>query len=63
MGLFPDDIREGDRICILRGVEAPLVLRKQEETYCLAGTCSVHGLMDGEALELDYFKEEWLTLI
>ncbi|KAF7505956.1 hypothetical protein GJ744_012398 [Endocarpon pusillum] len=63
MGLFPQDIREGDWICIVRGAETPLVLREQEETYCLIDYCYVYGLMDGEALELDYFKDEWLTLI
>ena len=60
-GLCPMDTQMSDTVCILYGCSVPVVLRKKyspvhggfEEFFELVGECYVHGMMDGEALELD----------
>jgi hypothetical protein len=56
-GLCPRDTQVSDLVCILYGCSVPVVLRKAysgiEGAFELVGECYVHGMMDGEALELD----------
>ena len=55
IGLVPDRARVGDLICVLYNVSVPLVLRPRaydEKIFELVGESYVHGLMQGEALEL-----------
>jgi hypothetical protein len=57
IGLAPTAAEEGDELVILYGCSVPVVLRpvKQEErivAWQLVGECYVHGMMDGEAMEL-----------
>jgi hypothetical protein len=70
LGLAPQNVREGDLICIVYGCSVPVVLRKfsvdQENGKCyyvLIGECYIHGMMDGEAFrilqELKIEKEEF----
>ena len=53
LGLAAATARPGDKICILLGCNFPLVLRPFEGTehWELIGSCYVHGIMDGEAME------------
>jgi Heterokaryon incompatibility protein (HET) len=54
MGLAPDEVREGDLICVLFGGQLAYCLRRtddKEETYHLIGESYLHGIMDGEAME------------
>jgi hypothetical protein len=55
-GLAPKRTREGDMICILYGCSVPVILREhstdRDVFYELIGEAYVHGLMDGEAMEL-----------
>ena len=50
--------KKRDLICILFGCSVPIVLRQQkdagtgEEYFQLIGECYIHGIMEGEALEL-----------
>ncbi|KAF2759866.1 hypothetical protein EJ05DRAFT_499059 [Pseudovirgaria hyperparasitica] len=57
LGLAPEDCEEGDLICILRGCSVPIILRKkdlpdQSDCYEVIGPCYVHGIMQGEAVEM-----------
>ncbi|KAH6674786.1 heterokaryon incompatibility protein-domain-containing protein [Halenospora varia] len=60
MGLVPPGSRVGDVVCVLFGMQTPVVLRKIEDveggfgeeiTYELVGECYMHGMMDGEMLK------------
>jgi hypothetical protein len=67
LGLGPDSLLEGDRLCILAGGDLPLLLRPVGESrgnpevdhsrkendvrFSLVGECYVEGLMKGEAVE------------
>ncbi|KAI7265960.1 hypothetical protein KC345_g8326 [Hortaea werneckii] len=55
LGLAPHDAREGDVVFVVRGIDVPLVLRTNgddDASYELIGECYVHGVMEGEALEM-----------
>lgn len=60
LGLVPEETQRGDLICILFGCSVPVVLHKMEDPpskcegtqYQLVGEAYVHGMMDGEALEV-----------
>lgn len=58
-GICPRDTQVSDTVCILYGCSVPVVLRNStpvvgfKESFELIGECYVHGMMDGEALELD----------
>ncbi len=59
MGLAPETTRVGDVVAILAGAQTPFVLRsltgdgEGRERFALAGEAYVHGIMGGEAVELD----------
>ncbi|KAF7919348.1 uncharacterized protein EAE97_011680 [Botrytis byssoidea] len=51
IGFVPNETKRGDKICILYGMDVPVVLRKnQDGTYELIGPCYVHGVMEGELM-------------
>jgi len=63
MAIVPLLARSGDSICLVLGTDVPFVLRKipihqskekygQKQCYNLVGECYVHGIMDGEGLEV-----------
>jgi hypothetical protein len=50
-GLGPQGIEPGDKVCLLLGSEAPIVLRPTaDRKYVVAGDCFMHGIMSGEPL-------------
>lgn len=51
-GVGPFTVREGDIVVVLFGSRVPFVLRQQGDTYRLIGDCYMHGLMDGEAIQM-----------
>jgi Heterokaryon incompatibility protein (HET) len=51
LGLGPEAITEGDRVCILFGGSVPFVLRSEDNRDKLVGECYVEKLMRGEAVE------------
>ncbi|KAI0469144.1 HET-domain-containing protein [Xylaria cf. heliscus] len=54
VGLVPDMTRDGDKVCVLKGVNVPFVLREVgEQQYILVGDAYVHGIMQGEAFVRD----------
>ncbi len=59
LGLAPEETQKGDLICILFGCSVPVVLRKEiadkrtgDYHYKIVGECYIHGMMDGEALDI-----------
>ena len=63
LGLVPESAEPEDIICILFGCSVPVVLHEIEgqggapgSAYKLVGESYLHGMMDGEAFELQ--KEE-----
>ena len=51
IGLVPAATRLGDKICIMDGLDVPLVLRPLDtavRSYVLIGEAYIHGAMDGE---------------
>ncbi|KAF2439782.1 HET-domain-containing protein [Karstenula rhodostoma CBS 690.94] len=54
IGMVPNEARKGDVIGILVGTDVPILLRKGENTdgsFSLVGTCYIHGVMAGEAMQ------------
>lgn len=50
-GLAPKSARVGDKLCVLLGCEAPVVLRPVEDYYIFLGECYVFGWMYGRAID------------
>ncbi|OCL14656.1 hypothetical protein AOQ84DRAFT_272128, partial [Glonium stellatum] len=49
-GIGPIGAKDKDLVCVLFGLNCPIVLRRVKEHYVLVGPCYVLGLMDGEAI-------------
>ncbi|KAI4640795.1 hypothetical protein J4E93_008387 [Alternaria ventricosa] len=52
VGIGPRCMQPGDVIVVLRGGRKPFILRKKSDGYWLLGEAYVHGIMDGEAVQL-----------
>ena len=51
IGLAPSSTLPGDKICVLYGFYAPMILRpRADKAYTLIGDAYIHALMDGEAV-------------
>jgi hypothetical protein len=50
--LGPKVMKEGDVVCVLYGGKMPFVLRPWGHYFLLVGECYVHGLMNGEAMDM-----------
>ena len=51
IGVGPENVQEGDQVCILRGLFIPIILRSVvggEGRFEVIGETWVHGIMDGE---------------
>ncbi|OCK79052.1 hypothetical protein K432DRAFT_435595 [Lepidopterella palustris CBS 459.81] len=61
IGIGPEDLRPGDCVVIFVGARTPFVVRHSSdgETFEVVGDCYVHGIMNGEALG----KQEWRQFI
>ena len=51
IGLVPKIAYPGDLLCILHGSAVPILPRRNKETFQVVGSCFVHGLMYGEAVD------------
>lgn len=63
MCLVPAAAEKGDILVIVRGCAHPLVLRQCGKNFRLVGSAYIEGLMDGQALESDLWREETFFLI
>jgi hypothetical protein len=65
VGLVPLSTRVGDTVCVFSGGAMPFVLRpsmNRRGRHRLIGGCYIHGMMKGEALRFQYWKEEDVVL-
>jgi hypothetical protein len=65
IGLGPEKLQPGDKVCIFNGGKVPYILRLTEDYHQFLGDCYVHGIMDGEAAAMcaaGCFKEEYFKL-
>jgi hypothetical protein len=59
IGLGPETLKEGDKICVLLGCSMPVILRKVENHYIYIGEAFIDGYMFGKAIEeLEQGKHE-----
>jgi hypothetical protein len=63
IGLVPKLAEIGDEIYLLAGGKFLYVLRPRGDCYRLIGECYIHGLMDGEALEMLQSRKKQLRQI
>lgn len=70
LGLVPRMAKEGDRVAVVHGGPVPFVLHEEEgqrgsteAVYSLVGDAYFHGLMHGEALELQSYQEQDIILV
>lgn len=52
IGVGPQIIEPGDMVVVLFGSRVPIILRKINGCYRLVSDCYIHGLMDGEAIQM-----------
>ncbi|KAH6866350.1 heterokaryon incompatibility protein-domain-containing protein [Alternaria rosae] len=52
VGIGPRCMQPGDIVVVLRGGNKPFILRKKVDGYWLLGQAYVHGIMDGEAVQI-----------
>jgi hypothetical protein len=51
VGLVPAEIKPGDFVCLIMGLDVPFVLRQYNaDLYILVGEAYINGAMDGEIL-------------
>ncbi|ERF76469.1 hypothetical protein EPUS_06131 [Endocarpon pusillum Z07020] len=63
LGWTPDPAQEGDLICIFYGAKVPHVLRPcGDGRYRLLGGAYLHGMMDGEAMQMKDLKVKEFAL-
>lgn len=58
----PGEAHKGAIVCVTGGAPVLYTLREHKSCYQVVGDRYVHGLMDADAFELDYFKLEMLPL-
>ena len=52
IGFVPVDAEQGDVVCLFLGCNVAMVLRAVENLYYkVVGSCYLHGIMEGEAME------------
>jgi len=63
IGMAPEFASPGDAICVILGAIAPYILRRHpDKRYELMGETYVHGIMDGEAMEMGLEEEEFCLM-
>ena len=65
VGLAPEDAQPGDVVYALYGGRVPFVLRRNERekgAFQLVGPSYIHGIMKGEALEMNSFLDEMVRI-
>lgn len=60
--LGPDAVQFGDVVVVLYGGKTPFLLRRDGSHWLLIGECYVHGLMNGEALDMNGLEEETFSI-
>ncbi|KAE8381526.1 heterokaryon incompatibility protein-domain-containing protein [Aspergillus bertholletiae] len=53
IGLSHPNTKSGDKVVVLLGAAVPMVLREYAEGHILIGQSYVHGIMDGEIIQIE----------
>lgn len=61
IGLAGKSVEVGDHVVLVEGLETPLVLRRKGEQWKIVGDCYVHGVMNGEAFDVDACEDLWIN--
>ena len=63
MGLLPRGTQIGDQVCVFKWGRLPFVVRRRldSDEYLLIGECYVHGIMNGEILQMEGI--EWRDIV
>ena len=63
MGLLPRGTQIGDQVCVFKGGPLPFVVRRRldRDEYLLIGECYIHGIMNGEILQMEGI--EWRDIV
>ncbi|KAK7211997.1 hypothetical protein V2G26_019175 [Clonostachys chloroleuca] len=51
MGLAPLTAQVGDKVCLLKGAQFPIILRPNGDHWIVVGESYIHGIMDGEGCD------------
>jgi hypothetical protein len=63
LGCMPNRAEVGDMICIFLGAGVPYVIRPcGNDRYTFIGECYLHGVMDGEAMDMEDIKLQEFAL-
>jgi hypothetical protein len=57
--VVPQLSKVGDIVCLIHGLQVPYVLRKFGEKFRLVGDSYIHGIMNGEGLQLTYAVKDF----
>jgi len=64
LGQMPMKVQLGDWICVLHGANVPYVLHPvDDEQFKLVGDCYLHGIMDGEAMDMPALKTREFVIV
>ncbi|ETS76226.1 hypothetical protein PFICI_11613 [Pestalotiopsis fici W106-1] len=58
-------VRRDDQVCILNGIDYPVVLRRVDESWIFVGMCYVYGISHVDAAEVikrDGLEVEWFSI-
>jgi hypothetical protein len=62
VGLVPVKAKAGDYVGIILGCDIPFIVREDDGKYVLVGECYIHGIMDGEAMDMEKYKIQDIIL-
>jgi hypothetical protein len=62
VGIVPAKAKAGDYVCIILGCDVPFIVREDYGKYVLVGECYIHGIMDGEAMDMEKYKIQDIIL-
>jgi hypothetical protein len=60
MCLVPALSTVGDQICLLKGLDRPMVVREKDKYREFIGECYVHGVMEGRKLEFNFLRMDFI---
>jgi hypothetical protein len=64
VGIVPQRTQKGDVVVVVKGVNVPLVLRREgDDRFNVVGQAYFWGVMNGEVFEMDDMEEEEIVLI
>jgi hypothetical protein len=63
LGIGPACTIIGDRVCVLKGVEVPYVLRPADESFWFMGECYIDDIMRGELFQEVGTERSDLTML